>query len=144
MRFEHTHKFSYLSMISYCLNFPMATKPLRGVMPRSVWSTGQDQCASIKRMLAAMLPGVSVFLDVHQRPMRPYRPLLCDRLPSLRPHIATHGTYSGVPCSLCYSTRLLANPVVMNAFLCFQPQNRLIICGPSMLSKRKSPRLVSS
>ena len=71
MRFEHTHKFSYLSMISYCLNFPMATKPLRGVMPRSVWSTGQDQCASIKRMLTAMLPGVSVFLDVRQRPMRP-------------------------------------------------------------------------
>ena len=27
-----------------------------------------------------------------------------------------------MPCSLCYSTRLLANPVVMNAFLCFQPQ----------------------
>ena len=29
-----------------------------------IWATGQDQCATIKRMLAAMLPGVSVFLDV--------------------------------------------------------------------------------
>lgn len=38
------------------------------VIACSIWATGQDQCASIKRMLAAMLPGVSIFLDVHQQP----------------------------------------------------------------------------
>ena len=34
------------------------------MLARSTWETGQDQCASIKRQLAAMLPGVSIFLDV--------------------------------------------------------------------------------
>ena len=29
-----------------------------------VWSTGQDQCATIKRQLCLLLPGVSIFLDV--------------------------------------------------------------------------------
>merc|ERR1719469_150065 len=29
-----------------------------------IWKTGQDQCATMKRQLSAMLPGVSVFLDV--------------------------------------------------------------------------------
>jgi len=29
-----------------------------------IWSTGQDQCAIIKRQLQLMLPGVMVFLDV--------------------------------------------------------------------------------
>ena len=29
-----------------------------------IWSTGQDQCATIKRQLCSLLPGVSVFLDV--------------------------------------------------------------------------------
>ena len=29
-----------------------------------VWGTGQDQCASIKRQLQLLLPGVSIFLDV--------------------------------------------------------------------------------
>ena len=29
-----------------------------------IWGTGQDQCATIKRQLTALLPGVSVFLDV--------------------------------------------------------------------------------
>jgi hypothetical protein len=29
-----------------------------------IWSTGQDQCASIKRQLTLLLPGVSIFLDV--------------------------------------------------------------------------------
>ena len=35
------------------------------VLARSIWKTGQDQCATMKRQLSAMLPGVSVFLDVH-------------------------------------------------------------------------------
>ena len=29
-----------------------------------VWSTGQDQCATIKRQLTLLLPGASIFLDV--------------------------------------------------------------------------------
>ena len=37
------------------------------MLARSTWGTGQDQCASIKRQLAAMLPGVSIFLDVSPR-----------------------------------------------------------------------------
>jgi hypothetical protein len=31
---------------------------------RSIWGTGQDQCATIKRQLCLLLPGASVFLDV--------------------------------------------------------------------------------
>ena len=30
----------------------------------SIWATGQDQCAVIKRQLQLLLPGVVVFLDV--------------------------------------------------------------------------------
>ena len=29
-----------------------------------IWSTGQDQCAAIKRQLCLLLPGIGVFLDV--------------------------------------------------------------------------------
>ena len=29
-----------------------------------IWSTGQDQCAIIKRQLQLLLPGVIVFLDI--------------------------------------------------------------------------------
>jgi len=29
-----------------------------------IWSTGQDQCATIKRQLSLLIPGVSIFLDV--------------------------------------------------------------------------------
>ena len=29
-----------------------------------IWSTGQDQCATIKRQLTLLMPGVSIFLDV--------------------------------------------------------------------------------
>ena len=29
-----------------------------------VWSTGQDQCAVIKRQLQLLMPGVIIFLDV--------------------------------------------------------------------------------
>ena len=31
---------------------------------RSIWGTGQDQCATIKRQLCLLLPGASIFLDV--------------------------------------------------------------------------------
>jgi hypothetical protein len=48
------------------------------MLARSIWATGQDQCATIKRVLAVMLPGVSVFLDV--------RPNTCMYLP-LMPHV---------------------------------------------------------
>ena len=33
-----------------------------------VWSTGQDQCALIKRQLQLLLPGVVIFLDVDGTP----------------------------------------------------------------------------
>jgi hypothetical protein len=33
-----------------------------------VWSTGQDQCAVIKRQLQLLLPGVVIFLDVDGTP----------------------------------------------------------------------------
>ena len=29
-----------------------------------IWGTGQDQCATIKRQLTLLIPGVSIFLDV--------------------------------------------------------------------------------
>ena len=45
-----------------------------------IWGTGQDQCATIKRQLAAMLPGVAIFLDAHQR-LTFRLGLLCDRFP---------------------------------------------------------------
>ena len=31
---------------------------------RSIWGTGQDQVAAIKRQLCLLVPGVSIFLDV--------------------------------------------------------------------------------
>ena len=30
---------------------------------RSIWGSGQDQCATIKRQLLAYVPGLAVFLD---------------------------------------------------------------------------------
>ena len=30
-----------------------------------IWSTGQDQCATIKRQLCQLLPGISIFLVLH-------------------------------------------------------------------------------
>jgi len=54
------------------------------MLARSTWETGQDQCASIKRQLAAMLPGVSIFLDVSHAAYISYCfsvGLLCDRFP---------------------------------------------------------------
>jgi len=35
-----------------------------GLCSRSIWGTGQDQCAIIKSQLLLLLPGVSIFLDV--------------------------------------------------------------------------------
>ena len=72
--------------------------------PRSVWATGQDQCASIKRMLAAMLPGVSVFLDV--RPAAYIRPCRLSYATTTMPAPAlassSQGRYSAVVLySLC-------------------------------------------
>ena len=32
----------------------------------AVWGTGQDQCATIKRQLNLLMPGVSIFLDVRR------------------------------------------------------------------------------
>ena len=49
------------------------------MLARSTWETGQDQCASIKRQLAAMLPGVSIFLDVS-----PYAIFYATTIPLLR------------------------------------------------------------
>ena len=44
---------------------PGLTRPCCGArVARSIWSTGQDQCATIKRQLCLLLPGASVFLDV--------------------------------------------------------------------------------
>lgn len=37
-----------------------------GSCTRSIWGTGQDQCATIKRQLSMLLPGVSIFLDVDE------------------------------------------------------------------------------
>jgi len=50
------------------------------VLARSVWGTGQDQSATIKRQLAVMLPGVQIFLDVLWR-LKIRLGLLCDRFP---------------------------------------------------------------
>ena len=46
---------------------PLATGHTWHLFLSHIWSTGQDQCATIKRQLAAMLPGVAIFLDAHQR-----------------------------------------------------------------------------
>ena len=51
------------------------------MLARSTWGTGQDQCATIKRQLAAMLPGVKIFLDVRKR-RTILIAVLCDRFPS--------------------------------------------------------------
>ena len=73
-------------------------------------------------MLAAMLPGVSVFLDVRQRPRYARIGSLMQLTTKPAPRLSSHGTCSGVLCSLCCSTRLPANPAVMNCILCFQSQ----------------------
>jgi hypothetical protein len=52
-----------------------------------VWSTGQDQCAVIKRQLQLLLPGVVIFLDVDGTPTPafPPNPLVRVWLHPLRP-----------------------------------------------------------
>jgi hypothetical protein len=52
------------------------TRTRAGSCSRSVWSTGQDQCATIKRQLSLLLPGVSVFLDVDDAAQTTARPAL--------------------------------------------------------------------
>ena len=42
-----------------------------------VWSTGQDQCAVIKRQLQLLLPGVVIFLDVDGTPASTQHPTQC-------------------------------------------------------------------
>ena len=51
-----------------------------------VWSTGQDQCAVVKRQLQLLLPGVAIFLDVdgaahsiRSSPAFPPNPLILER-----------------------------------------------------------------
>ena len=55
-----------------------------------IWSTGQDQCAIIKRQLQLLLPGVIVFLDVDDlgtpRPEALHHTLQLDDAISLLPH----------------------------------------------------------
>ena len=46
------------------LTWTRIMRVLCGSCPRSIWGTGQDQCATIKRQLSLLLPGVSIFLDV--------------------------------------------------------------------------------
>ena len=53
--------------LNKCLLTHPASRCMLVMLARSTWGTGQDQCATIKRQLAAMLPGVAIFLDAHQR-----------------------------------------------------------------------------
>ena len=43
---------------------PMAAAQRWHLFLSHLWGTGQDQCATIKRQLCLLLPGVSVFLDI--------------------------------------------------------------------------------
>jgi hypothetical protein len=43
---------------------PLATGHTWHLFLSHIWSTGQDQCATIKRQLCLLLPGASIFLDV--------------------------------------------------------------------------------
>ena len=45
-------------------DLPLADGHMWHMFLSHIWSTGQDQCATIKRQLRIMLPGASVFLDV--------------------------------------------------------------------------------
>jgi hypothetical protein len=51
-----------------------------------VWSTGQDQCAVIKRQLQLLLPGVVIFLDVDGA----QHLLLPSHAPHLYPRVGAH------------------------------------------------------
>ena len=66
--------------LNMCLLTHPASRCVLVMLARSTWGTGQDQCATIKRQLAAMLPGVAIFLDAHQR-LTFRLGLSCDRFP---------------------------------------------------------------
>ena len=57
--FEPVRQFLSNLQVSHALT-------LRLCCTRSIWGTGQDQCATIKRQLSMLLPGVSIFLDVDE------------------------------------------------------------------------------
>ena len=65
--------------------------------PSHMWSSGQDQCALIKRQLQLLLPGVKVFLDVDDResqPEDPHSPAFINQaIPS----------YPGIPYRACFA-----------------------------------------
>ena len=44
-----------------------------------IWSSGQDQCATIKRQLTLLMPGSSIFLDVSDNELEPADPQLTSR-----------------------------------------------------------------
>ena len=43
---------------------PLAKSGIWHLFLSHIWGTGQDQCATIKRQLCLLMPGVSIFLDV--------------------------------------------------------------------------------
>lgn len=45
------------------------------------WDSGQDQCATIKRRLCLVLPGVRVFLDIDDRMRRELEPATTSTCP---------------------------------------------------------------
>ena len=61
-----------------------------------VWSTGQDQCAIIKRQLQLLLPGVVIFLDVDgASPPHMFLPFATSPLANLRPPQIPFGPCGG-------------------------------------------------
>ena len=60
-----------------------------------VWSTGQDQCAVIKRQLQLLLPGVVIFLDVDGAPPPP----ACSSLFATSPLANLRPPH--IPCNPC-------------------------------------------
>ena len=63
------HGIAWHLFLSQCASSSQICRPhmhshALAVCTRSIWGTGQDQCATIKRQLSLLLPGVSIFLDV--------------------------------------------------------------------------------
>jgi len=67
-----------------------------------IWSTGQDQCANIKRQLQLLLPGIVVFLDVDGTPPPPPPPAL---LPHHQSPPSTLATTSRQTCRILATWR---------------------------------------
>ena len=59
-----------------------------------VWSTGQDQCAVIKRQLQLLLPGVVIFLDVDGTPTPAFPPNPLIGV-SVHPLLPSRGRFAG-------------------------------------------------